>query len=416
MHDDVAAGGPMTQVADRIAAMAKLTVRAGANVAPGQDVFVMPHDLDHAPLARAVADEAYRAGARFVSVIYWDQHVKLARLRHAATDSLDYVPGWWDRHLEECRETRSAHIEILGDSDPDLLDDVDPGRAARDTMPWSSPFLPMISSGEVNSTEVCGPTSGMARRLLGSPDVDLLWEELAPILRLDAAEPEVAWREHIEMLDERVARLEEHRFDELRFSGPGTDLRVGLLAQAKWSTLGTETNWGRKTIQDLPTEKVFTAPDHRRVDGVATATRPLQLINGPMVEGLRLRFEAGRLVEADAKRNGEMLRARIETDPGAGRLGEVALVDEDSPVARSGRLFGDALLDENAAAHVALGQGYSICVPDLPDDPREREALGFNDSEIHQDVMIGGPELSVDGIDGEGRSTPILREGVWVLA
>ena len=165
----------------------------------------------------------------------------------------------------------------------------------------------------------------------------------------------------------------------------------------------------------MPTEEVFTTPDYRRVEGTATATRPLPLLGGTVVDGLRLRFERGRVVEIEAERNVDAIRAYIAADEGAVRLGEVALVDGASPVGRSGRVFGDVLIDENAACHIALGGAYPFAVPGLPEDAEERDARGFNSSAIHQDTMIGGPEISVDGIDADGASIAILRDDVWVL-
>ena len=168
-------------------------------------------------------------------------------------------------------------------------------------------------------------------------------------------------------------------------------------------------------IANMPTEEVFTTPDNRVAEGTVAATRPFQLIGGPTVEGLRLRFEGGRVVEVDADRGAEAVRARLQTDAGAVRLGEVALVDGTSPIGRSGRVWGDILFDENATCHIALGNGYSFTVPDLPSDPEGRAARGFNLSDIHQDLMIGGPEVAVDGLDAAGNATPILRDDVWML-
>ena len=200
-----------------------------------------------------------------------------------------------------------------------------------------------------------------------------------------------------------------------RFHGPGTDLNVGLMRGAQWLCPRFDTNWGRSMIANMPTEEVFTAPDNRIAEGTVTATRPIPLLGGATVEGLRLRFEDGRVVEVDAGRNADALRSRLESDAGAGRLGEVALVDGTSPIGRSGRVFSDILLDENATCHIALGNGYAFTVPDLPGDTDGRAERGFRVSGIHQDTMIGGPEIAVDGLDAAGNATPILREDVWVL-
>jgi aminopeptidase len=401
--------------AERTRALARLAVELGANVTKGQDVMVLVFDIAYADLAREIAEAAYHVGAHYVSVLYWDQHVKRSRLVHAAEDSLGYTPAWWDRHIEECLDRHGASILVWGDPNPDLLGDIDPARTGRDSMPLTGALHAMHASGEVNWTVVPGVSGGVARRLLGTDDVEALWEVYAPILRLDADDPVSAWREHMQRLRERAAALNACGFEALRFQGPGTDLTLGLLRGAVWLTAAFETNWDREIIANMPTEEVFTTPDNRVAEGTVTATRPFQLIGGPTVEGLRLRFEAGRVVEVEAKRNAEAVRARLETDPGAVRLGEVALVDGTSAVGRSGRVFNDILFDENATCHIALGNGYAFTVPDLPSDRAGRERRGFNLSGIHQDLMIGGPRVTVDGLDAGGDATPILREDRWVL-
>jgi aminopeptidase len=184
--------------AERTRGLARLAVRLGANVAPGQDVVVLAYDVEHAALAREVADVAYRAGANYVSVIYWDPHVKRSRLLHADPDSLEYTPGWWDRHIDELVDERGANIVLWGDPSSDLLDDVDPARAGRDTMPLTGAMHAAHGGGEVNWTVVPAPSSGMAERIVGTDDVDALWEVLTPILRLDADDPEDAWRRHMD--------------------------------------------------------------------------------------------------------------------------------------------------------------------------------------------------------------------------
>lgn len=302
--------------------LARLAVRVGANVAAGQDVVVLAFDVEHAPLARAIADEAYLAGAHFVSVLYWDQHVKRSRLLHAPDDSLAESPSWWDRHIAECGENRGAYIVVWGDPAADLFDDVDATRAGADHMPLTAALFDMVGGGEVNWTFVPAAAPGIAARVLGTPDVAAYRQLLAPILRLDAGDPVAEWRRHLETLQARAGALSSAGLRALRFhDGAGTDLRVGLLGGARWLSAGMTTSWGREMVVNMPTEEVFTTPDNRLTEGIVAATRPFQLIGGATIEGARLRFEGGRLVEIEADRNADALRAYVSSDEGAPRRG-----------------------------------------------------------------------------------------------
>ncbi|HEX3240863.1 MAG TPA: aminopeptidase [Solirubrobacterales bacterium] len=394
--------------------LARLTIRSGVNVEPGQDVYICPPSLDHAPLVRALTEEAYLAGARIVNVKWWDPQLKRLRVEHGPAEALSIVPDWFNRFVDECVESRGAYIEILGNSDLDVYDGLDPELLGRDVMPATPNALEMAISGEIRWASIFGATPGLARRILGSDDVDRLWAELAPIMRLDAPDPSAAWAEHVETLHGRARALDGHGFKDIHFHGPGTDLRVGLMPGAIWSSVGAETN-GRKWIANLPSEEVFSAPDRNRVDGTVRMTWPIPLTDGPLVDGATLTFEGGRVVKADAETNVDELRARIAKDQGSDRLGEVALVDSEGPIFRAHRVFGDLLLDENASCHIALGQAIEFSVPGLPEDRAAREERGFNVSDVHQDMMIGGPEVAVDGIGADGSSTPILADGKWVL-
>ena len=402
-------------VDERTEKLARLAVRVGANVQPGQDVFVLVMDLQHAAMARAVTAAAYEAGARYVSVVYWDSHVKLARLTHAGADSLSFIPDWWERIVSECTERNGAFIAVWGDPEPDLFDAVAPERSGADRMPLTPSLWGMVGGGEVNWTIVPAPTPGMAKRLLGSDDVAQLWDVMGPMLRLDEDDPKRAWADHIARLRERSGRLEERSFDAVHFAGPGTDLTVGLLEGAKWLSGGIVTKTGIETVANMPTEEVFTTPDYRRVEGTVAGTKPFQIIGGPIVEGVRLRFDGGRAVEIDADRNADALRAQMASDDGAARLGEVALVDGASPVGRTGLVFGDVLIDENATSHIAWGHAYAFTVPDLPADEAEQDARGFNLSAVHQDAMIGGPDVEVTGVTADGERVPIVRDDTWIL-
>ena len=395
--------------------LAELAVRVGACVQPGQDVVVLAFDVEQAPIARAVADAAYLAGARFVSVLYWDQHVKRSRLVHAREETLGFVPDWWEGMISECVKRHSALIIVWGDPHRALLDDVASERIARDHMPLTPSLFRAVSGGEIAWTFVPGPCPGLAEAILGTGDLERLWELLTPMLRLDAADPEVAWREHLARLQERVAALERHDFSALHFRGGGTDLTVGLLMQARWTSVPLHTTWGTPIVVNMPSEEVFTTPDHRRTEGVVRVTRPINLIGGGRVEGLTIHFEQGRAVQVQATRGAELVRAQMATDAGAPRLGEVALVDGSSPVGQTGMVFGDILIDENATSHIAWGSAYAFTAPDLPDDEKAQIALGFNHSAVHQDAMIGGPEVDVLGVDHDGVEIAVIVADSWVL-
>jgi len=402
-------------VPDYLKLLAELAVHVGADVQPGQDVVVAAWDPVQAPVARAVVEEAYASGARYVSVVYWDGAAKASRLRHAPEDSLGFIPDWYRRVTTEATERRSAWISLMGDPDPDVFADVSQDRLGRDLMPYIPEIFDLIGSRAVNWTVVPGPSPGWAERLFGEPDEERLWKTLAQILRMDTDDPVQAWRDHLGGLNDRAAALNERRFSALQFKGPGTDLTVGLIEGHQWLAGMFPTTWGPVPVVNMPTEEVFTAPDRHRVEGTVRMSRPVLMTGGALVEGLRLRFEGGRAVEVSADTNEDAVRAQMALDDGASRLGEVALVDNSSPVGQSGILFGDILLDENAASHVAWGNAYDLTVAGLPDGRDKQERFGFNHSNVHQDAMIGSPEVNVDGLEPGGAAVPVMRDGDWVI-
>ena len=392
---------------------AELAVRVGANLQPGQTLMVVG-EPEHAALVRALAEAGWRAGAGDVQCLYLDDHLRRLHALHAAEGMLDRTPEWWT--TAALGGEGAASVSTLGDADPDLFADVDPTRAAQaEPRRLREITLDLVARQAIAWTVIACPTEGWARSIFGEPDVARLWAEIAAVSRLDHDDPVGAWRLHIAHLHERARRLNEHGLTALRFRGPGTDLTVGLLDRARWVTASAATSWGQEHVVNLPTEEVYTTPDRTSAEGTVRITAPLYWY-GSSVEGAWLRLAGGRVVDAGAARGEDFLRSKLGTDEGASRLGEIALVDVDSAVGRRGLLFRHGLLDENASSHLAIGSGYTEPVEGAASmDDEARAAAGVNVSTIHIDLMIGGPDVDVDGVREDGTTVPILSRGSWVL-
>jgi aminopeptidase len=390
--------------------LADLIVNFGANVQKGQ-ILDVASGLGKEELTRAITASAYRRGAKFVDVSYWDPHLKRARVQEAAEDVLDFVPPWYGERTLQLGDERGAAISLSGPIAPHLFDDLDPERLGRDVFPRVKEWTTVINERTVNWCVAPCPTSKWAE--LVHPDLDpqaaldKLWEQVVHICRLDEEEPEAAWRERSKALKDVAARLTEQRFDAVQLVGPGTDLTIGLLPSSRWIGGGEETVEGIPHMANLPTEEVFTSPDPERVDGVVRATKPLYT-QGRIIDGLTVRFEGGRAVQIDANSGAETLRAVVGQDEGGARLGEPALVDREGRIGPLDTVFYDTLLDENAASHMALGSAYEAAVGE---EDRER----LNRSSIHVDFMVGSPEVEVTGITAEGERKAVLRESAWQL-
>jgi aminopeptidase len=389
--------------------LAELLVGFGANVQPDQIVAVSCEPGKEA-YVRAIAASAYRHGARFVDIAWFDPWVKRARIEHAREETLGFVPPWYGDRMIALGEHRAARIGLAGPIAPGLLDDLDPARAGQDQLPMLKESGQLVSERTTNWT--IGPCPTPAWAGLVYPDLDTgealarLTGQLEHVLRLDTDDPLAAWRERADMLVGVAQRLSERRFDAIRYHGPGTDLTVGLLPSGRWQAARFTTIDGIEHMPNLPTEEVFTTPDPERADGHVTSTKPLVLLDGTVVRGLRVRFEGGRAVDVEADQGGETFRTMLTRDEGAVRLGEAALVDGEGRIGALDTTFYDTLLDENAASHLALGQGFPFVVG-------RDDAKRVNASAIHVDFMIGSPEVDVSGIDAGGESVPILREGHW---
>jgi aminopeptidase len=390
---------------ERLEAYADLAVRVGANVQVGQTVFLTTQ-IEHAPLARALTRAAYRAGARYVDVRYRDDHVRHAMIELGPDEALTHSPEWM-KQLYRAMEG-GAQLWTTGEPEPELMNDLDGERVGRARMKEVVEIIrEQMVQRSLNWSGVAYPSEGWATQIYGEPDVERLWEAVAFCTRLDEADPVQAWRDHMARLEGRGKALTELQLDAVHYTGPGTDLTVGLNPNARWMSALFRTRDGIEYVPNMPTEEVFTTPDCRRAEGTIRSSRPL-VLDGDIIEGLRLTVKDGKIVDVQADKGAGIVRGQLEIDDRAAYFGELALVDGTSRVGRTKTTFFDTLYDENATCHIAYGFG----VPEVFDgDPGD----GMNISGVHTDFMVGGPELAVDGITKDGTAIPILREDVWQL-
>jgi aminopeptidase len=409
----------------KLTSYADLVVRVGLNLRAGQRLLIIGPlanggvSLDAAPLVREVAASAYRAGAPLVEALWGDEGLQLARFRNAAAGSFDQFSNWFPRALVEHVEGGNAVLSISA-NDPDLLkrEPVERVGALQQTTGRSvRPFRDLVSRNDVNWSVVAAASAGWASRVL--PDlapaaqVEILWETIGRLCRLDHPDPIAAWELHLAALAARRDYLNDRRYDALKYRGPGTDLTLGLPEGHIWVSGQSTSRNGILFAPNLPTEEVFTMAHRTRVDGVVRSSKPLSY-GGTLIEDFTLTFAAGHVVELQAARGEQMLRQLVETDEGAGRLGEVALVPHSSPIAQSGLLFYNTLFDENAASHVALGAAYPFTMAGGEEMNADAfEAAGGNRSNVHVDFMIGNPSLDIDGVRRDGTVEPLMRQGEW---
>jgi len=411
---------------ERLERYADLIVRVALNLQPGQRLMIvgpLMHggvSLEAAPLVRAVAASAYRAGAELVEAIWGDEAMQLARFRHAPRDSFGHFSAWLPKALSEHADACGAVLSIYC-NDPDLLqhEAADLAGALQQASSRSvMAFRELISRNQTNWAVVAAAGVAWAAKVFPDAPVDQqfgrLWDTIARFCRLDRPDPVSAWREHLATLASRSDHLNRRRYAALRFSGPGTNFTVGLPLGHIWVSGASTSRNGITFVPNLPTEEVFTIADRARVEGHVRATKPLNYA-GTLIEDFSLRFEDGRVVEASAVRGQSVLQQLVDTDEAAGRLGEVALVPQSSPIAQAGRLFYNTLFDENAASHVALGTAYKFTLSGA--DTMNDEAFaraGGNRSAVHVDFMIGSPDVDVDGVLPDGTNDPLMRRGNWI--
>jgi len=403
---------------DNLEKLAAVSIHTGLNLQEGQEL-VITAPLVAQPLVRKLTETAYKAGATLVSTIYSDEADTLARYAHAPDESFETAPGWLYEGMAKAYANGAARLAVAA-SNPMLLSEADPDKVSRANKANSTaakPAMEQIVTFKTNWSIISYPHPDWAKLVF--PDleeeeaVNRLAESILSISRVDTPDPVAAWADHDRELHARADWLNGMNFAALKYAGPGTDLTLGLAEGHRWMGGSGESRTGIRCIPNIPTEEVFTTPHAGKVDGTVSATKPLSY-NGTLIEDISVRFEGGRIVEATASKGESVLKKVLETDEGAARLGEVALVPHSSPISQSGLLFYNTLYDENAACHIALGQCYAECFKDeIKDDPEKVRAAGGNESLIHIDWMIGSDKIDIDGITQDGRSVPVFRSGEW---
>ncbi|MBN9045027.1 MAG: aminopeptidase [Rhizobiales bacterium] len=398
--------------------LAEVAIRVGLQLREGQDLVVTA-PVAALPLVRLIARHAYKAGAGLVTPFFSDDAITLARYGNAPDSSFDRAAGWLYEGMAKAYEAGAARLAVAAD-DPLLLSGQDASKVARANRANSrayQPALEKIAGFDINWNIVSYPNPAWAARVFPGDPQDVATRKLADAIfaasRVDGEDPVAAWATHNAALHARTRTLNGKAFRALHFTGPGTDLTIGLADGHEWHGGASTAKNGITCNPNIPTEEVFTTPHRLRVDGHVTSTKPLSH-QGTLIENIAVRFEAGRIVEAKATRGEEVLLKVLDTDEGSRRLGEVALVPHSSPISQSGLLFYNTLFDENAASHIALGQCYSKCFVDGARlSPDEIAARGGNASLIHIDWMIGSGQIDVDGIHADGTTEPVMRKGEW---
>lgn len=414
--------------AEKLSKFAEVLVKVGVNVQPGQRLLIghpiftlQGVSLDLYPLIRQVARHAYQAGASLVDVLWDDPHLQAFRLELAPRSTLNEFSKWRaDSHEQAIRQGDA--ILMLGAYDPDLLSGFKP-EAIQTIVETTAAHMQagkeLRAKVRNNACISAAPIPGWAIKVFPALEpaeaMKRFWETTFAINRIDDPDPIQSWIEHIAGLDRRCDQLNARGYTRMHLTAPGTDLWVGFPQRHFWIACHAARPDGVKSVFSIPTEEVYTITHKYQTEGVATFTKPVSP-GGITIEGLRVRFESGRVVEASAKTGEQYIPSLLDADEGARYLGELALVPHSSPLSQTGLIFSNVLLDENAACHIAFGSGIKSCLEDgeklSAEDLRD---LGGNTSGIHVDCMIGSGEMDVDGLRQDGTCEPVMRAGEFVI-
>lgn len=404
---------------DKLKEYAQVVLSSGINLKQGQCLKINC-GAEHYHFARIVAREAYNMGALYVHINIEDNHLLESRLRNQEGDDLEYMPHFMINYGQEMlvhdwavlRIDNTEEIDVLADADADKL-----SRCKKSTRSKLRFISKSLMSDEHPWCVIGFPGPKWAKAVLGEDASENdLWDVLKPILRLDNEDPVQAWDEHNRSLHKRCEEYNHMTFDRIRFQSEGTDLTVGLSEKSIWCGGPTPLPSGRMFNANIPSEEIYTTPDWRRTEGRVKITKPVTVLE-KQVHGAEFVFKEGKVVNFRADKGAEILKEYLETDDGAAYLGEVALVQSDSPISNSGKIFHSILFDENASCHIALGAGYPTCLSghEKLDTEAKLKDAGCNDSLVHTDFMIGAADTSITVYTRDGREMVIMKEGNFVI-
>ncbi len=399
---------------------AELALKTGVNLQKDQ-ALVINSSIEGADFTKIVARKAYELGAKNVHVNWTDDELTLLKFENAPEEVLTNIPDWQvQKHLDFAED--GAALLAIRSTNPDLLKDIDSERVAKANKASAEAmkeFRQYTMNDRIPWSIISIPTGDWAQKIF--PDkskadaIESLWGEIFKIVRVDKEDPVAAWDKHNDILHQAREFLNKKKYKAFVFKAEGTDLRIELPEGHIWKGGATKTEKGFAFNPNMPTEEVFTVPDKYGVDGKVKATKPL-VYGGNMIDGFSLTFKEGKVVDFEAEKGYDTLKHLLDTDEGASRLGELALVPHSSPISQSGLIFYNTLFDENASCHIALGKAYPTNLEGGSDmNEEELDKHGVNDSLTHVDFMIGSADLDIDGVTEDGKEEPVFRQGEWAL-
>lgn len=399
---------------------AELALKMGVNLQKNQSLMINA-PIEGAEFTKIVVRKAYELGAKDVHINWSDDDLTLWKYQYSPDEVLGHFPKWRVELYHEFIEDGGALLSIRA-TNPDLLKDINPERVAlanKAAAQALTKFQEYVMNDKITWSIISIPTGDWAQKVF--PDksredaVKHLWEAIVKIVRVDQDDPIKAWEEHNQALQTAEQILNEKRYRKLIFKGPGTDLTIGLPEGHIWQGGSAVSQQGITFNPNMPTEEVYCMPHKYEVDGTVASTMPLNY-GGSVIDGFSLTFEKGKVVDFKAEQGEDVLKHLLDTDEGARRLGEVALVPHESPVSQSGLIFYNTLFDENASCHLALGKAYPTSIEGGSNMSKEElDQHGVNDSLVHVDFMIGSDQLDIDGVKEDGTIEPVFRSGTWAF-